>query len=93
MFTEPSDSYILREAEAFYDACADYEEAEWQYLDSDSYEENLYEFMFVWHAETGTETPTGKTEEEYRNSDVFSRHVMTFMQNEKERHDPRYWDR
>lgn len=94
MFMEPSDSYILKEAEAFYDSCAEYEEAEWRYLDSDLYQEFLYEFMYVWDAETGTETPTGKTEEDYRlRSDDFSRHVRIFMQEEKERNDPRYWDR
>jgi hypothetical protein len=89
MFREPSDSYIVKEAEAFYDSCAEYEEAEWRYVDSDDYNEALYEFMFVWNPETGTETPTGRTEEEFRAHDGWSGYVRRFMEREKEPDD--YW--
>jgi hypothetical protein len=89
MFREPSDSYILREAEEQADAFVEFDEAEMRYLKSDDYQEALAEFMFDYDPATGIETPTGKTEDDFRNSKEWQGYVYRFMERENEPDD--YW--
>lgn len=89
MFREPSDSYILREAEEAHDAFVEFDEAEMRYLKSEDYQEALFEFMFDYDPATGIETPTGKTEEEFRTHKGWSGYVYRFIERENEPDD--YW--
>jgi hypothetical protein len=57
-----------------------YDEALERYLRTDAYDEALGHFMYDWDENACEEIPTGKTEEDFLNSDELYRHVKAYME-------------
>jgi hypothetical protein len=86
--TEPSDAWLTAPYDREQDDRDAYDYALELFLDTDAYGEALGHFMYDWDENTCEEIPTGKTEEDFLNSDTLRRHVRSFM--EPDEHGQRY---
>lgn len=75
MRTEPPDSWLTAPYDDARDARDAYDYALELFLDTDAYAEALSYFMF-----DDDEKPTGKTEQDFMNSDELYRCVCSFME-------------